>query len=112
MAGSMVFCRGCGKEIHETAISCPQCGAIQGKQNVVTKSRVTAAVLALLLGGLGIHKFYTGAWGWGILYILFCWTYLPVVFALIEGIRYLLVLSDAQFNGQIAKQSGPFSVIW
>ena len=27
---SMVFCRGCGKEIHETALSCPQCGAAQG----------------------------------------------------------------------------------
>ncbi len=26
---SMVFCRGCGKEIHETAPSCPQCGALQ-----------------------------------------------------------------------------------
>jgi TM2 domain-containing membrane protein YozV len=109
---NMVFCRGCGKEIHETAVSCPQCGALQGKQNVVTKRRAVAGVLALLLGGLGIHKFYTGAWGWGILYILFCWTYIPAVFALIEGIRYLLVLSDAQFNSQIAKQSGPFSVIW
>lgn len=27
---AMMFCRGCGKEIHETAISCPQCGAQQG----------------------------------------------------------------------------------
>ena len=27
---AMVFCRGCGKEIHETAISCPHCGAQQG----------------------------------------------------------------------------------
>ena len=26
---SMVFCRACGKEIHETAIACPQCGAPQ-----------------------------------------------------------------------------------
>jgi len=25
----MVFCRGCGKEIHETAVSCPRCGAVQ-----------------------------------------------------------------------------------
>lgn len=25
----MVFCRGCGREIHETAMSCPHCGAIQ-----------------------------------------------------------------------------------
>ena len=23
---AMVFCRGCGKEIHETAILCPHCG--------------------------------------------------------------------------------------
>ena len=26
---SMVFCRGCGKEIHETASTCPHCGAVQ-----------------------------------------------------------------------------------
>lgn len=25
----MVFCRGCAKEIHETAPTCPQCGAVQ-----------------------------------------------------------------------------------
>jgi Na+-driven multidrug efflux pump len=25
----MVFCRGCGKEIHETAFACPHCGAPQ-----------------------------------------------------------------------------------
>lgn len=25
----MVFCRGCGTAIHETALSCPQCGAAQ-----------------------------------------------------------------------------------
>ncbi len=29
---SMVFCHGCGKEIHETARSCPQCGAVQNAQ--------------------------------------------------------------------------------
>ncbi|QBF24572.1 DUF4190 domain-containing protein [Pseudomonas tructae] len=26
---AMVFCRGCAKEIHETAPSCPKCGAPQ-----------------------------------------------------------------------------------
>lgn len=26
---SMVFCRGCGKEIHESAPTCPHCGAPQ-----------------------------------------------------------------------------------
>ncbi len=27
---TMVFCRGCGKEIHEIAPTCPHCGAPQG----------------------------------------------------------------------------------
>ncbi|MET3119978.1 cell division protein FtsW (lipid II flippase) [Undibacterium sp. GrIS 1.8] len=26
----MMFCRGCAKEIHETAPTCPHCGAVQG----------------------------------------------------------------------------------
>ncbi len=25
----MTFCTGCGHQIHETALSCPQCGAVQ-----------------------------------------------------------------------------------
>lgn len=35
------------------------------------KSRLLAAVLAIFLGGLGIHKFYMGKVGWGIAYLLF-----------------------------------------
>lgn len=27
---AMVFCRGCGRELHETAATCPHCGAAQG----------------------------------------------------------------------------------
>lgn len=30
---SMVFCRGCGKEVHETAPTCPSCGAPQRVPN-------------------------------------------------------------------------------
>lgn len=29
---TMVFCRGCGKELHETALTCPHCGAPQNTQ--------------------------------------------------------------------------------
>lgn len=36
---SMVFCRGCGKEIHETAPTCPGCGAPQR----VPKAQAAAA---------------------------------------------------------------------
>lgn len=57
----MVFCRGCGKEIHKDATSCPNCGAPQ--RTASSKSRMTAALLAFFLGGLGAHKFYLGKVG-------------------------------------------------
>jgi len=61
------------------------------------KSRVTAGLFALLLGGLGVHKFYLNKVGLGVLYILFCWTFVPSVIALIEGIIYL-TQDDATFS--------------
>lgn len=57
---------------------------------------MTAALLAFFLGGFGGHKFYLGQVGLGILYLVFCWTFIPGVVALIEGIVYLSS-SDADF---------------
>lgn len=53
------------------------------------KSKIVAGVLALLVGSLGIHKFYLGKIGSGILYLCFCWTGIPSIIAFIEGIMYL-----------------------
>ncbi len=53
------------------------------------KNKTVAGLLGILLGGLGIHKFYLGKSGMGILYIIFCWTYIPAILGLIEGISYL-----------------------
>ncbi len=53
------------------------------------KSKVAAGILAIFLGGIGVHKFYMGKIGMGILYILFCWTGIPACVGFIEGIIYL-----------------------
>lgn len=82
---NMVFCRGCGKEIHESAKSCPGCGAMQTTKD--KKSKVVAGFLALFLGGLGIHRFYLGQW-WGLLYLLFIWTFIPSIISFIEAIVF------------------------
>ncbi len=96
MAGSMVFCRGCGKEIHETALSCPQCGALQG--NTVSgsssqlKNRTTAALWCLFLGGIGAHRFYLGKTTDAVLRALFFWTLIPGIIASVEML--LLAFAD------------------
>ena len=53
------------------------------------KSKVAAGILAIFFGGLGVHKFYLGKVGMGILYLCFCWTYIPALVGFIEGIIYL-----------------------
>ncbi|MBE5946577.1 MAG: NINE protein [Lachnospiraceae bacterium] len=53
------------------------------------KSKLVAGLLGIFLGGLGIHKFYLGNVGAGIVYLLFCWTYIPALIGFCEGIGYL-----------------------
>jgi len=61
-----------------------------------TKSRITAGILAILLGDFGIHKFYLGKIGQGIVYLIFCWTGIPAIIGLVEGILYML-MKDEEF---------------
>ena len=68
-------------------------GAFAGRY---TKSKVAAGLLGIFLGGFGVHKFYLGRWGAGVMYFLFCWTYIPAIVGFIEGIVYL-VSSDESF---------------
>lgn len=49
------------------------------------------------LGGLGVHRFYLGQTGLGLAYLLFCWTFVPSIVALIDGIIFLTMDADA-FN--------------
>ena len=63
---------------------------------VSSKSKSTAGLLAILLGNFGAHKFYLSNTGMGILYLLFCWTGVPGVIGIIEGITYLS-MSDRDF---------------
>ena len=80
-----------------------------------TKSKAAATLWGAFLGGFGAHKFYMGSWGWGIVYLLTFWLYIPFVVALIEWVRYVL-MSDDEFNAKVAefqnRKPGPFSFLW
>jgi len=53
------------------------------------KSKLAASLIAIFLGGLGIHKFYLGDTKMGVVYLLFFWTLIPAIAGLIEGIVWL-----------------------
>ncbi len=95
--GHDAFCRACGRAINIQARTCPGCGAPQSPQGSAgEKSRIAAALLAIFLGGFGIHKFYLARPFQGIIYLVLCWTFLPAIIGFIEGIAYLC-MSDTGF---------------
>ena len=53
-----------------------------------------AILIALFLGGLGIHKFYLGEDKAGLIYILFFWTGVPALLAIIFIIRSAFMSPD------------------
>ena len=83
-----MYCRNCGKEISDKARFCDSCGtpadstAQQPVINIITnapaaqetgvspKNKWVAFLLCFFLGGLGIHRFYVGKIGTGILWLL------------------------------------------
>ena len=68
--------------------------------NSMRKNPTTAVLLAVFLGSFGAHKFYMGKVGWGIVYLLFCWTWIPGIVGLIEA----FMISDQvhKYNAQKA----------
>ncbi|WP_224332236.1 TM2 domain-containing protein [Haloprofundus halobius] len=85
-----VYCRNCGEQIAAEAELCPNCGVRQRPPpSAVDDKRLVAALLAILLGSFGAHKFYLGRTKMGILYLLFFWTGLPGLVGIVEGALYL-----------------------
>lgn len=67
------FCQNCGSETNPAAEICIKCGvrlAVGRSQDISSKSRLTTTLLAFFLGCFGIHRFYLGQVGLGILMLL------------------------------------------
>jgi TM2 domain-containing membrane protein YozV/RNA polymerase subunit RPABC4/transcription elongation factor Spt4 len=127
-----MFCRNCGYPIDSTFSQCPRCGSLKGSGNAFCsacghsaspeggacpncgytesaapapkgKSRVVAGVLGILLGWLGIHNFYLGYVGKGMLQLMITIVslgtlgFISAIWGLVEGIMLLSgsIVTDA-----------------
>jgi|AntRauMinimDraft_4_1070384.scaffolds.fasta_scaffold00019_60 TM2 domain-containing membrane protein YozV/predicted RNA-binding Zn-ribbon protein involved in translation (DUF1610 family) len=100
------YCTDCGELINKQAEVCPECGVRQPEltSGSSDSDQVAAGVLALLLGGLGAHKFYQGATKIGLLYLCFFWTFIPAIVAFVEGIL-ILVADEETYESKYADGS-------
>jgi len=86
------------KEVIESHIASHR--AIKDNKN---KNKYIAAMLAFFLGMFGGHKFYTGHWIAGVVYILISLTGISALLSFIEAIIYL-VMSSEKFDSKIVKR--------
>jgi hypothetical protein len=88
-----MFCSRCGKEITGSPAFCQSCGAsLVENVNVSPKSRLATSLLAWYLGFLGVHRFYLGKIGTGILMLLTfgglgIWTIIDFIFAVTGNMK-------------------------
>ena len=65
-----------------------------------TKSHKEAGVLAIVFGAVGGHKFYLGRYGQGLICVAFCWTFIPALLGIAQGIHYLTETQE-QFEEEL-----------
>jgi len=143
--GHRRFCRQCAAPLSPEQVVCVRCGAgirtavvpRPGGGVAVTgaKSKVVAGLLGIFLGGLGVHKFYMGSWGWGLIFVANPFLILPFtgflsfltmgllfplfmlslmlapvqgIIGLVEGIMYLVMSDEAFAEKYPAETQSPF----
>ena len=73
------ICQHCGAQISLYAEICPRCGvrvapvgAYTRRKDASDRSWLATLLLCIFFGGIGVHRFYVGKIGTGILMILTC----------------------------------------
>ena len=110
------YCPNCGKVTNPNAAVCLNCGYALTNTNIVVgenaKSKLVAGLLAIFLGGLGIHNFYLGYNQKGVIQLLItllgsCLFFIgPIVtgiWALIEAIFIFTGKINVDGNGNPLK---------
>jgi TM2 domain-containing membrane protein YozV len=115
-----IDCPSCGNVFYETDEKCPYCGTVNAKRVVLPQqtrnyvkpmesakyvgpagrycNKTAYVLIAIFLGWLGFHKFYAGKNFLGVLYLVFCWTGIPFIIGIIEGLMATGIPADEHGN--------------
>jgi TM2 domain-containing membrane protein YozV len=111
-----MFCWSCGTIIKRAAEICVHCGVRVNRSTAQPtsveyseKSRVAAGILGIILGGIGVHRFYLGYIGIGILQIIVSLITLGIgsLWGFIEGV---LIVAGVNFRDSRGKPLKPYGV--
>lgn len=89
------------KKTKEEKVQIEKKKVVKTKANTVSKT--VYMVLTLLLGCVGINKFYVKEYKSGVLRLLFCWTFVPLVLSIVEFVTLLTEKADK--DGKISVTS-------
>ena len=110
--GHRRFCRHCAAHLGPEQIICTKCGAgittagssrsVGGSIVPGEKNKIAAGILAIMFGGIGVHKFYMGSWGWGLAFLVNLLLFLPFTIALsVVSFGLLSFLTGLPFMFQV-----------
>ena len=96
-------CKYCGTIVRKTSMNSFDSMALRSANrvgNIISsgsKNKIVAILLTFFLGCLGGQFFYLGKYWQGAVCVLFCWTYIPGIWGIIQAIMFLS-MSDEEFN--------------
>lgn len=104
------YCYNCGRPMVMGAVVCTNCGAAAAPVvSAGSKSKLTAGLLGIFLGSLGVHNFYLGFTGKALaqllISVLSCGTLAVVsgIWGLVEGIMLLSGQMNVDAQGNLLK---------
>lgn len=77
------------KEEMQLEIMKEQLNELKRGNQVKKPNKIVYVLLAWFVGGFGIHDFYRGKIGAGIVKLIFCWTLVPALIAFFQGFAAL-----------------------
>ncbi len=91
----------------------PQRAWFYAEYDRARRDEIAGVLLAIFLGGLGIHQFYLGRTMMGVLYLVFSWTGIPTIVGWIEcffmpsRVREYNAIQASIIASQILSQPSP-----